>query len=209
VAISLKQTRKIIFLDKDGTLVENVPYNVDPAKIRLTQGAASGLCKLAAHGYAFVVISNQCGVAKGFFTEAALVPVKAYLQRLFAGLGAELLGFYYCPHHPDGERAGYAYRCTCRKPAPGLLHQAALAHDVDLGRSWMIGDILDDVEAGRRAGCLTLLLDNGHETEWRSGPFRTPDLIARDLSVAADCIVAATHLQRQHEPPLDLRQSRQ
>jgi histidinol phosphatase-like enzyme len=93
-------------------------------------------------------------------------------------------GFYYCPHAPD---AG----CDCRKPAPGMLERAAREHGVDLRASWMIGDILDDVEAGRRAGCRTILLDNGNETEWRDGEQRCPDYVARDLAQAAAIIAAA------------------
>ena len=97
-------------------------------------------------------------------------------------------GFYYCPHHPDGIVPRYAVACDCRKPEPGLIHPAAREHDLALGESWFIGDILDDVEAGRRAGCRTVLIDNGNETEWKRSPLRRPDLVARDLAEAAQFI---------------------
>jgi D-glycero-D-manno-heptose 1,7-bisphosphate phosphatase len=169
-----------VFIDKDGTLVENVPYNVDPARIRLAPGAAECVGALAREGFDVFVVSNQPGAALGFFPEQALHEVK---ERLEALLDHRLKGFYYCPHHPQ---AG----CDCRKPNPGMLLRAAREHGVELGRSWMVGDILDDVEAGRRAGCRTILLDNGNETEWQLTDARRPDCIANDLRQAAALILA-------------------
>jgi histidinol-phosphate phosphatase family protein len=168
---------RAVFIDKDGTLVENVPYNVDPAQIALTPGAADGIAALARHGYRVIVVSNQPGVALGKFAPAALDAVQARLAELVA-----LDGFYFCPHAP-------AAGCGCRKPAPGLLEQAAREHGVSLGESWLIGDILDDIEAGRRAGCRTVLLDNGNETEWQLTPERVPHHVARDLGEAAALIL--------------------
>ena len=181
---------RAIFLDKDGTLVEDVPYNVDPQQIRLTAGAAAGVRLLHAAGYRLFVISNQSGVARGFFPETALAGVEAALRRLLAAAGAPLSGFYYCPHYPDGVVPAYSVTCDCRKPAPGLIRRAAADHDLDLAASWFIGDILDDVEAGHRAGCRAILLDNGHETQWLPGPDRTPDYTAPDLEAAARTILA-------------------
>lgn len=176
---------KAVFIDKDGTLIEDVPYNVDPGRIRLAPGAGPALARLHALGYALVVVSNQPGIAHGFFPARALDAVYERLRRLLAPHRVALAGFYYCPHHPEGRVARYATACTCRKPAPGLLLAAATIHGLDLARSWMIGDILDDVEAGRRAGCRTVLIDNGHETEWRAGPERAPRAIATGLLGAA------------------------
>lgn len=178
-------TRAAVFIDKDGTLVENVPYNVDPKRIRLTHHAAHGLRKLAGAGYALVVISNQPGIAHGRFDFAALERARAHLESLLAAEGVRLDGFYFCPHHPAGTRPEYAHRCACRKPMPGLFLQAASELDLDLSTSWMIGDILDDIEAARRAGCRTVLLDVGNETEWRVSPLRTPHGRATDLGFAA------------------------
>jgi ribonucleoside-diphosphate reductase alpha chain len=96
-----------------------------------------------------------------------------------------LAGFYYCPHHPHGSVPAYAVTCDCRKPRPGLILRAAREQGVDPARSWLVGDILDDVEAGRAAGCRTVLLDNGHETEWVLSPARRPDGVAADLAEAA------------------------
>ncbi len=180
-----------VFLDKDGTLVEDVPYNVDPACLTLTVGAAAGLRLLHAAGYQLIVISNQSGVARGLFLEPALLAVEAALRRLLLEHGVPLHGFYYCPHYPNGVVAEYAVACSCRKPAPGLLLRAARERGTDLGRSWFVGDILDDVEAGHRAGCRAILLDVGNETEWRPGPLRQPDCMASDLLDAARVIVGA------------------
>jgi D-glycero-D-manno-heptose 1,7-bisphosphate phosphatase len=174
-----------VFLDKDGTLVEDVPYNVDPGRIRLAPGAAAGLRLLHQAGYRLLVVSNQSGVARGYFREQALAAVDERLRRLLAECAVPLAGFYYCPHHPDGVVKQHALVCTCRKPAPGLILRAAWEHGVDLARSWLVGDILDDVEAGRRAGCRTILLDTGHETEWFLHPDRVPHRMASDLVDAA------------------------
>jgi D,D-heptose 1,7-bisphosphate phosphatase len=191
VAVNAGGGGKAIFLDKDGTLIDDVPYNVDPRRMTLAQGAAEGLRRLTGMGYRLLVVSNQPGVAYGYFTEAALDGVARRLERLLGGEGAQLAGFYYCPHHPEGAVPAYARRCDCRKPMPGMLLSAAAGQGVDLRRSWMIGDILDDVEAGRRAGCRTVLIDNGNETEWCRSSLRQPDLTARDLAEAARLVAAA------------------
>lgn len=183
--------RRAVFLDKDGTLIRNVPYNVDPVRIRLTASCAGGLRALCAAGYELYVVSNQSGVARGFFPEDALRAVETRLEELLADVGVPLAGFYFCPHYPEGTIASFARSCSCRKPQPGLLRQAATEHGVDLSSSWMIGDILDDVEAGRRAGCRTVLLNNGHETEWKHGPHREPDYIAVNIDDAARIILSA------------------
>jgi len=190
--------KKAIFLDKDGTLIPDIPYNVDPDKISLQDGVAGGLQLLRDAGFRLYVISNQSGVARGKFEEAQLEGVWKRLQQLLETYHLQLDGFYYCPHHPEGSRLGYATSCACRKPAPGLLLQAADEHDLDLTRSWMIGDILNDVAAGNRAGCRTVLIDNGGETEWIPGPYRTPAITAPDLLQAAKAI-----LQTIHEPELE------
>jgi D-glycero-D-manno-heptose 1,7-bisphosphate phosphatase len=180
---------RAVFLDKDGTLVVDIPYNVDPEKVRLTQGAAEALGALAAADYRLIVVSNQSGVAHGYFDEDDLAPVEQRVQELLAESGVKLNGFYYCPHHEDGRVARYAVPCSCRKPQPGLILRAAREHDIELGQSWLIGDILNDIEAGRAAGCQTLLIDNGNETEWHLSPPRKPDFVVRNLLEAAELIL--------------------
>ena len=185
------KSRRAVFLDKDGTLIEDVPYNVDPARIRLAACAPQGLRRLHEAGYLIVVVSNQSGVARGLFPERGLRGVEARLRELLAEHDVPLAGFYYCPHHPEGVVAQYAVECDCRKPAPGMILRAARDLHLDLARSWFIGDILNDVEAGRRAGCRTILLDNGNETEWELSRERLPDCVVSDIRDAAGVILSS------------------
>lgn len=182
--------RRAVFLDKDGTLVDDVPYNVDPGRMRFLPGVAEGLRRLHAAGFLLIVVSNQSGVARGLFPEDALNPVRERLDRMFADAGVPLAGFHWCPHHPEGRVRDYSVTCSCRKPSPGLVRLAAAEYGVSPARSWMIGDILDDVEAGRAAGCRTVLLDNGHETVWSLSRPRMPDHVAGSLAEAAALITA-------------------
>ncbi|MBI3546670.1 MAG: HAD-IIIA family hydrolase [Gammaproteobacteria bacterium] len=177
--------KKAIFLDKDGTLVENIPYNVMPERIRLMPRAMQGLRLFCDMGFELIVVSNQAGVAFGFFPEHMLQGVENKLRDELAADGIPLAGCYWCPHHPRAALSAYSALCTCRKPAPGLLRMAARDLHIDLEASWMIGDILDDVEAGRRADCRTVLIDNGGETEWKRNALRIPHITAPDLYQAA------------------------
>ncbi len=179
---------KAVFLDKDGTLIENVPFNVDPPKMRFVPSADEALVRLNALGYALFVVSNQPGVALGRFDENALSAVERHLRVMLSTFHVPLAGFYYCPHHPDGRVVSHTVACRCRKPAPGLLLRAAEMHGIDLTQSWLVGDILDDIEAGIRASCRTILIDNGNETEWLDSPLRRPHYIVRNLREAADRI---------------------
>lgn len=184
-----------VFLDKDGTLVDDVPYNVDPRRVRLADGVVEGLCALQSAGYPLIVISNQSGIARGYFTEDELQRAFEQIQRLLQPHGVLLDAFYYCPHHPQGVVEPYNIECDCRKPRPGLIVKAAYEHDIHLGDSWFVGDILDDVEAGQRAGCRTVFLNKGSETEWSGGPYRWPNQVAGNFREAARVI-----LERQVVP---------
>jgi D-glycero-D-manno-heptose 1,7-bisphosphate phosphatase len=185
---------RAVFLDKDGTLVDDIPFNTEPRRIRLADRAAEGLRLLHRAGYLLIVVSNQSGIARGMFPESAMDRVRTRLLRLARRAGADLADFLYCPHHPDGSVRRYARACVCRKPEPGMILSAALRHRIDLARSWLIGDILDDVEAGRRAGCSTILIDNDNETEWRLGAYRFPHAVAEDLLQAARIVTCRSRL---------------
>ena len=202
----ISRQRRAVFLDKDGTLVEDVPYNVDPALLRFMPHALEAMHLLIEAGYLLILVSNQPGIAHGRFDHAALARLQAAISRLLFDEGVRLDGFYFCPHSPAPDSPSRG--CQCRKPAAGLLHQAAADYDIDLARSWMLGDILDDVEAGRRAGCRTILLDVGNETLWQMGPLRTPHHRCADLLAAAEIILADDGEQRSTEP-LDARISEQ
>lgn len=189
-----------IFLDRDGTVVRNVPFNADPDKVELMPGAARALRSLWSAGYRLFLASNQSGLARGLFTERELDAVTARLEALLLAEGVRLDGIYVCPHHPDGTVLKWHGPCECRKPMPGMLLQAADEHDIDLGSSWLIGDILDDVEAGKRAGCNAVLLLNGGETEWVPGPYRVPDGVASGLYGAARIILRRLARSEQTAP---------
>ncbi|MBS1524890.1 MAG: HAD family hydrolase [Bacteroidetes bacterium] len=178
-----------VFIDKDGTLIYDVPYNVDPDLIVLQDNCIEGLKMLCDSGYKLIVVSNQSGVACGYFSEEDLFAVEEKLRSLLKPFGIDLAGFYFCPHYARGIIHEYAVDCYCRKPMPGMLLHAAEVHHIDLANSWMIGDILNDVEAGNRAGCKTILIDNGNETERLPGKFRVPSMTCHTINEAADCIL--------------------
>jgi len=182
-------TNKAVFLDKDGTLVVDIPYNTDPDKIYLSGEMTWGLKQLREAGYKLILVSNQSGIAFGYFDFAALKRAQQRLVQLLAAKGIVLDGFYYCPHHPDGLITAYSISCDCRKPGAGMLIRAAGEHHLDLSSSWMIGDILNDIEAGNTAGCRTVLINNGNETEWKKGPGRTPQFITHNINEAATRIL--------------------
>ena len=181
---------RAVFWDKDGTLIPDIPYNVDPAKITLYPDAGASLYRLKKAGYKLIIVSNQSGVARGLFPENDLAGVWERLTLLLTPFGAEPDGVYYCPHDPHGSVPLYTERCSCRKPQPGLLIKAASDHRIDLSESWMVGDILNDVEAGNRAGCRTILIDRGNETEWLLTSYRQPTASVTTLTDATDYILA-------------------
>lgn len=181
--------RKAVFLDKDGTLIPDLPYNVNPGYITISNNAIRGLKRFADAGYLLIVVSNQSGIAYSYFHEHALIFVEKKIGDLLKAEGIFLSGFYYCPHHPQGTVKEYRIICNCRKPKPGLLIRAAEEHGVDLSVSWMIGDILHDIEAGNAAGCKTILINNGNETEWKMNDARTPDCMVANINEAAEYIL--------------------
>ncbi|HEU0115241.1 MAG TPA: HAD family hydrolase [Thermomicrobiales bacterium] len=175
--------RPAIFLDRDGTLVEPRHYPRRAEQLTLYDGIAEPLRRLRESGFALVVVTNQSGIARDLFSEADLQAMHDDLRGRLHGLGVAVDAIHYCPHHPDGVVAEFAYRCGCRKPMPGMLLRAAADLDLDLARSWMIGDILDDIEAGHRAGCHSILVDLGTEP-LPASPLRAPDFVGRDTSHA-------------------------
>ncbi len=184
----LKNKHRAIFIDKDGTLIPEIPYNNDPSLITLTEGAADGLRLLAQTGYKIIVVANQPGVAYGYYTPEAIERIRGTIQLLLAKEEVPLHAFYYCPHHPKGSVPQYAIQCWCRKPKPGMLLQACIDLQLDIKSSWMIGDTLDDIEAGKKAGCQTILIDNGGEVEWNLTKSRSPQYTCSNIREAASLI---------------------
>ncbi|MGD0198641.1 MAG: HAD family hydrolase [Solirubrobacteraceae bacterium] len=146
--------RRAVFLDRDGTLIADPGYLRDPGRVELLPGAAAALAELARRGALLVVVSNQSGIGRGLITPQEARSVHDRFAHLLEQAGVALDDAYYCPHAPD---AG----CTCRKPLPGMLLQAAREHGIDLDRSTMIGNSADDIAAGQAAGAFTILLLDG------------------------------------------------
>lgn len=184
---------RAIFLDRDGTLVHPRHYPRHPEELFLYDGITVELRHLQVAGFLLVLITNQAGIARGYFTENDLERMHAYLGAELRQSGVKLDGIYYCPHHPDGVIPELAISCACRKPGPGMLVRAAAELNIDLQRSWFVGDILHDVEAGNRAGCRTILVDLGTEA-LPAHPIRTPDFIAQGTRHALTIIAALEHL---------------
>jgi D-glycero-D-manno-heptose 1,7-bisphosphate phosphatase len=176
--------KKAVFLDKDGTLIPDIPYNTDTNLISLEPFAAEGLQMLAAQGFELIIITNQPGIARGLISPQQFHAIHMKIRQLLTDQHLNLAGFYYCPHSGE-EKPG----CVCRKPASGLIHQAAMENEILLTDSWMIGDILNDVEAGKGAGCRAILIHNGNETEWVRSPLREPDFMVSNLKEAAEIIL--------------------
>lgn len=188
-----------IFLDRDGTLVEEMEFLVDPEKLRLFPGAAAAVRRLNDAGLPVVIVTNQSMIARGLASEQQLALVHERLIAMLAREGAHLDGIYYCPHHPDvGERPYHAV-CDCRKPLPGLLHRAAADLGLDLRRSAMVGDSLRDLEACAAAGCPTLILvRTGHGTA-EEAPTRAAKL-ASPPTICDTVIAAVDHILSQGQP---------
>jgi D-glycero-D-manno-heptose 1,7-bisphosphate phosphatase len=178
---------RAVFLDRDGTLVQPRHYPSRPEELCLYEGIEIELRRLQAAGFRLIVITNQGGLAHGYFTSADLDRMHAHLGEEFARLGVRLDGIYHCPHHPEGSIAELAIACDCRKPQPGMLLRAAADFNLDLRGSWFVGDILDDVEAGKRAGCATILVDIGTESSPATS-LREPHFVARDTPHALSII---------------------
>ncbi|MCC7292065.1 MAG: HAD family hydrolase [Phycisphaerales bacterium] len=184
-----RAARRAVFLDRDGTIIEDTGFVDDPAKVRLAPGAADALARLRRAGFMLVVASNQSGVARGLMTEETVHAVNARIAELL-GDKAGLDAFYYCPFLDGDEAVVGEYRkdSDWRKPRPGMLRAAAREHGIDLRRSWMIGDAPRDVEAGRAAGCRTVLLAGA--TAGTSPPERcsAADYLAASLTEAAKIV---------------------
>jgi D-glycero-D-manno-heptose 1,7-bisphosphate phosphatase len=183
--------RWAVFLDRDGVIIDPVldpaagrhesPYR--PEDVALARRAADGLRLLRELGASLVMVSNQPSAAKGTCSTEALAAVHEAMRRRLADEGLGLDDYRYCFHHPEGSDPALARACACRKPEAGMLLEAAEALEVDLERSWMIGDSDADIEAGRRAGCRTILVEHPGSAHRRGDA--APDACAADLLAAA------------------------
>jgi D,D-heptose 1,7-bisphosphate phosphatase len=178
-----------VFLDRDGTLIEHVPYLSDPAAVRLLPGAAEALKRLHRAGFAVVLVTNQSAIGRGMLTEDRLDQIHTEMRRQLAACGATIDAIYYCPVAPVGDDRSVVEHPD-RKPGPGMLLRAALDLKLDLAASWMVGDLISDVFAGLNAGCRSILLESGQFLPEDANSVDGRALILPDLATAANIILA-------------------
>lgn len=181
-----------VFLDRDGTIIQEVNYLNRLNDIELLPLAADAIAKLNRLQIPVILVTNQSGIARGKFTEEFVKESHNYLQELLRPQGAHIDDFYFCPHHPDTGNAPYKMVCNCRKPAPGMLLSAAEKHHLDLKQSYVVGDKLIDVELGLKAGSKGILVETGYgkrEREQIKDRNIKPDKICSDLKQAIDWII--------------------
>ncbi len=188
---------RCVFLDRDGTINEEVNYLSRPDQLRLIAGAAEAIKGFAQAGLKVVVITNQAGVARGYFSEPALQQIHLELEKMLRAQDAHLDAIYYCPHHPTAGIGVYKIECNCRKPKPGLLEKAARELNLDLRQAFIVGDKPADLKAGEAVGCRTILVRTGYglesEKELTGGKFQ-PDHIADNLLEASRWILQSLDL---------------
>lgn len=185
---------RVVFLDRDGTLNEEVHYLHRTADLLLLPGVPEALKLLKEAGYRLVVVTNQAGVARGYYGEEDVKQLHVYMNQLLKGQGADIDAFYYCPHHPEHGIGIYKQDCRCRKPGTGMFEMAQERFAVDKAHSFMIGDKLLDVEAGKNFGLTTILVGTGYGSgircqEEKEGVPPVYDYYAEDLVKAAQWIV--------------------
>jgi D-glycero-D-manno-heptose 1,7-bisphosphate phosphatase len=186
---SSTSARAAVFLDRDDTLIANVPYLSDPSGVRLLPGASRALRALRRAGFALVLVTNQSAVGRGLITERRLEEIHDELGRLLAEQGASLDAIYYCPDVPVGDDRTVVENSN-RKPGPGMLHRATADLDLDLEASWMVGDLISDVLAGLNAGCRSILVgSNATLSELPPGAIRDRVFTAPDFAAAAEWIL--------------------
>lgn len=205
-----------VFLDRDGTINEEVGYLDRLEKLRLVPGAAEAIRLINESGMKAVVVTNQSGVARGFFTEAFVDEVHSHLRKMLRKEGASLDGFYFCPHHPTEGRGGYLRNCSCRKPSPGLLLRAVEELSLEPERSYMVGDTVKDIEAASRIGARGILVRTGYgagaaaalgtaggpEQKSPGGEASPPgkEAIIRPVHIADDLLAAVRWLLKDRRP---------
>ena len=182
--------KRAVFLDRDGTINEEREYLHRVEDFAFIPGAAEAIGRLKDAGFCVVVVTNQSGIGRGYYDEAALCVLHSHLDRELDRFGAAIDAYYFCPHHPEHGVGDYRQECACRKPMPGMLVKAAADLGIDLRRSYIIGDKLADVAAGLAAGCRPILVRTGYG---RDEETLLPEGVScyDDLRAAVQAIVTA------------------
>jgi len=191
---------KAIFLDRDDTLIEDPGFINHPDQVKLLDGLAEPLIELKALGYKLIVASNQSGVARGIVSEKNLGQIHDRLKQLLSESGVNLDGIYYCPYHPDGVVPKYRKDSDWRKPNPGMLLAAADEMNIDLSKSWLLGNSDRDIEAGLKAGCQTILINQSPHQKLTEPGRSNPDYKAVNMREAAN-IIKKYHRSSYKHPP--------
>jgi len=188
--------QRAVFIDRDGTISEEVGYINHLSRFRLFPYASSAIKHLNENGWLAIVITNQAGVARGYFSEDTIRAVHNAMTNELKSNGAQLDAIYYCAHHPSVGEPPYRLDCDCRKPKPGLISRAVKDFDINLEESWMVGDRYSDVELARNAGINSIFVMSGYgRGEWehqRPNWTDKPDLVAEDLWEAVRLIVSGS-----------------
>ena len=188
----MKEKKGAVFLDRDGTIIEDRDYLSDPKDIKLIPGSVEAVKAINDMGFKTIVVTNQSGVARGYFPEKSIAEIHGKLKELFNEEGAQIDGFYYCPHHPTAGEGQYRIECHCRKPETGMLDAAVRDFDLDPSNSYVIGDKLIDIELAQRADATGILVKTGYgkkELKTLSDNSEiTPMHIAEDLLDAVEWI---------------------
>ena len=193
---------RAVFLDRDGTVTEEVGYLTSVDMLRMIPGAGAAIRKLNQAGFKVVLVTNQSGVARGYFPESLVHEAHERLTGMLKSEGARLDGIYYCPHHPTAGKSQYTTACDCRKPATGLLDRAARELNIDLTGSYMVGDKWSDVELAQCAGARAVLVRTGFGAESpgniRPDRVKAPDFIAHDIADAVEWILKSKQTRDIH-----------
>ena len=183
------QEEKVVFLDRDGTINVEKGYLHRPEDLILLPGTAKAIARLNQHGYKTVVVTNQAGVARGYYTEEDVRILHESLNERLKAEGAHIDLFFYCPHHPEHGIGKYKRECSCRKPASGMLAMAEQYFAVDKKHSYMIGDNAGDMGAGKNYGVKTILVGTGYGQEIRKAGKTPYDYFAETLQDAAELVI--------------------
>ena len=186
--------RKAVFVDRDGTLIVEKGFLSDPDGVEVIPGAIEAVKKLNDEGFAVIVVSNQSGVARGYFGEDAVVKVNDRVKSLFAKGGAKIEALYYCPHYADGSVEEYAIDCPCRKPGTGMVEKAV--RELNVVPAFVIGDRKSDVELGKNLGVPAVLVLSGYGKEQPDEVVKMADFVAEDISSAVDWILNSLKTER-------------
>jgi histidinol-phosphate phosphatase family protein len=176
---------RAVFLDRDGTIMEDANYVGHVERVVVIPGAVGALRRLQQAGFRLFIVTNQSGVGRGYFSREAVEEIHAHLDRIFGAAGVRFDRYYVCPHHPDEG-------CDCRKPKPRFLLEAAGEYGLDLAGSFMVGDRLTDIQTGANAGAKTVLVLTGIGEQTQGEDAVKPDHVARDIAAAADWILSTT-----------------